>query len=118
MLAISAAGSAGAAALATFLGRGVEIRRTRGALSASGLVEISGEDTVSSLMLLDGRKPANGVGVENIQAPQPSKIARENAARQRLGNALPKPVTKKPAGWRAFHELAGGAGPPRLVRNS
>jgi hypothetical protein len=43
--------------LATFFGRGLEIRRTRGAVPAVGSGEFSGEVVVSSLMLLEERSP-------------------------------------------------------------
>ena len=81
MLGISAAGSSGAAVLAAFLGRGVETRRARGVLTVSGFVEISGEDVVSSLMLLGRSKPAGVAGVENIQTFELSKIPGKNTAR-------------------------------------
>ena len=74
MLGISAATSFGTADLATFLGRGVETRRARGALTASDFTEISGEAAISSLMLLQGSKPAKTAGVENIQRTKASKL--------------------------------------------
>jgi hypothetical protein len=43
--------------LATFFGRGVEIRRARGALSAIGSEEFSGEVVVLSLILLKEKSP-------------------------------------------------------------
>jgi hypothetical protein len=60
--------SSGEACLATFFGRGVETRRTRGASPAVGSGLFSEEDAVSSVMWLRRKKPARVAGVENNQA--------------------------------------------------
>jgi hypothetical protein len=71
-----------------FFGRGVEIRRARGALFASGVGVLSGEDTGSSLMLLATNKPAQAAGVEKIQTRESLK-SQENTARHTSLETVP-----------------------------
>jgi len=53
--------------LAFFLGRGVEIRRERGAASFAGIEDGSGVGAVSSLMWVAGKKPVHEPAVQHIQ---------------------------------------------------
>jgi hypothetical protein len=91
MLGISAttgvAACAGGAVLATFFGRGVEIRRTRGAFSILGSGELSGEDVVSSIMLLQERSPPKRRSSRIFKHPSYLKF-QENTASYASSDAL------------------------------
>lgn len=70
MLACSVgAGGSGASVTAAFLGRGLETRLARGAVSDNGSGEFSGVGAVSSVMGSRQIKPVGDGGVEHIHLP-------------------------------------------------